>query len=81
MSSRRISIRPVEPGDRLDWDHLYAGYAAFYKVEQTAAMRDTVWSWLMTDATEVYGLVAVDETGKLIGITHFSVGQHWRLSG
>jgi GNAT superfamily N-acetyltransferase len=71
MSSPRISIRPVEPGDRAGWDHLYAGYAAFYKVEQTAAMRDKVWSWLMTDVTEVYGLVAVDETGKLIGITHF----------
>jgi ribosomal protein S18 acetylase RimI-like enzyme len=71
MMSGNISIRPVLPADRLDWDRLYAGYAAFYNVEQTAAMRDTVWSWLMDAGREVYGLVAVDETGRLIGFTHF----------
>jgi RimJ/RimL family protein N-acetyltransferase len=71
MTLANLSIRPVQPADRADWDRLYAGYAAFYKVEQTAAMRDTVWSWLMDAGREVYGLVAVDETGRLIGLTHF----------
>jgi RimJ/RimL family protein N-acetyltransferase len=71
MTVSGVSIRPVLPADRLDWDRIYAGYAAFYNVEQTAAMRDRVWSWLMDAGREVYGLVAVDETGRLIGLTHF----------
>lgn len=39
-----IRIVPAAPEHRSDWDGLYAGYAAFYRVEQTPAMRDTVWS-------------------------------------
>ena len=38
-----VEVRPVAAGDRQDWDGLYAGYAAFYKVAQTDAMRDRVW--------------------------------------
>ena len=71
MTGNGITVRPVEAGDRRDWDRLYAGYAAFYKVEQTAGMRDKVWSWLMDERTEVYGLAAIDGAGKLIGLTHF----------
>jgi ribosomal protein S18 acetylase RimI-like enzyme len=71
MTIVNCTIRPVEPTHRAEWDRLYAGYAAFYKVEQTATMRDTVWSWLMDEGREVYGLVALDDTGMLIGLTHF----------
>lgn len=66
-----IRIVPAAPEHRADWDRLYAGYAAFYKVEQTTAMRDTVWSWLMDPAHEVKGLVAVDETGRAVGLAHY----------
>ena len=71
MTTNKVIIRPIEPDDRAQWDVLYQGYAAFYKVTQTPEMRDTVWSWLMDDAQEVWGLVAADHAGKLIGITHF----------
>jgi GNAT superfamily N-acetyltransferase len=64
-------IRPPTVSDRQAWDVLYQGYAAFYKVNQTAAMRDTVWSWLMDDAKPVNGLVAEDSTGALLGLAHF----------
>ena len=37
---------PPAAEHRADWERLYAGYAAFYGVEQTAAMRATVWGWL-----------------------------------
>jgi ribosomal protein S18 acetylase RimI-like enzyme len=71
MPNPVISIRPVKPDDRSQWNELYSGYSAFYEVLQTSQMRDTVWSWLMDDAKEVYGIVAVDHIGKLIGLTHF----------
>lgn len=66
-----LIIRQPTHSDRPAWDILYQGYASFYKVTQTAAMRDTVWSWLMDDAKDVHGLVAQDSTGALLGIAHF----------
>jgi len=53
------------------WARLYAGYAAFYKVEQTAAMRDTVWGWLHDPAREVKGFLALDAAGVPIGLAHY----------
>lgn len=66
-----LTIRPPKPGDRKAWDLLYQGYAAFYNVAQTEAMRDTVWSWLMDDAKGELGLVAEDRSGTLLGLAHF----------
>lgn len=66
-----ITIRAPQPTDRQDWDRLYQGYAAFYKVTQTAAMRDTVWSWLMADSPRIHGRVAMDDSGRLMGLAHF----------
>jgi len=66
-----LEIRAIGGGDRAEWERLYEGYAAFYKVAQTPEMRATVWSWLMDPAKEVEGLVAVDAQGRLVGLAHF----------
>lgn len=67
------AIRTVAPTPehREAWDRLYAGYAAFYEVEQTAEMRDRVWSWLSDQDHEVEALVALDASGKVIGLAHY----------
>ncbi|MFL1464199.1 GNAT family N-acetyltransferase [Roseococcus sp. DSY-14] len=67
-----MRIIPPEPRHRADWDRLFAGYAAFYKVEQTQAMRDTVWAWLMDPAHELKALVAEDAAGRAIGLAHYT---------
>ena len=66
----QVTIRPVATGDREGWDRLYAGYAAFYRVEQTGAMRDRVWGWLHDPDHETEGLVA-EADGRLVGLAHF----------
>ncbi len=63
-------IRHPTKADRAAWGTLYAGYADFYKVTQTEAMRDTVWSWLHDPAHQTEGLVA-EHDGRLIGLAHF----------
>jgi GNAT superfamily N-acetyltransferase len=63
-------IRPTA-AHRAAWDRLYAGYAAFYQVVQTPAMRDRVWSWIHDPAHEVEALIAVDAAGAPIGLAHF----------
>ncbi|WP_291297530.1 GNAT family N-acetyltransferase [Elioraea sp.] len=65
------TVVPVAPEHRPAWGRLYAGYAAFYKVEQTEAMRDTVWGWLMDPAHEVNGLVALGASGEPVGLAHY----------
>jgi len=64
------TVRALRQDDRPGWERLYAGYAAFYKVEQTAEMRARVWGWLMDPAHEVNGLVAETAAGALVGIAH-----------
>lgn len=66
-----ITIVPPKAAHRPDWERLYAGYAAFYKVEQTPEMRARVWEWIHDPAHEVEGLVALDGSGRPIGLTHF----------
>ena len=65
-----LTRRP-EPQDRDAWDRLYAGYAAFYGVEQTQAMRDRVWSWIHDHRHEVEAFVAEDDAGRLVGLAQF----------
>ncbi len=69
--SAAARIVPVAAPHRAEWGRLYAGYAAFYKVEQTEAMRETVWTWLMDPAHEVKGLVALGEAGEPAGLAHY----------
>jgi ribosomal protein S18 acetylase RimI-like enzyme len=71
MSKNSLIIRAVAAADRAEWDLLYQGYAAFYKVTQTPEMRETVWAWLMDHNKEVFGFVAENSVGQVIGITHF----------
>ncbi len=67
----QIHVSPMSPADRSAWDELYQGYAAFYRVDQTTAMRDRVWGWLMDTGHETCGLIALDASGRAVGIAHF----------
>ena len=64
-------IVPITLEHREAWERLYAGYAEFYKVEQTPAMRATVWSWLMDPNHEVTGFLALDDAGRPVALAHF----------
>ncbi len=65
-----IRIVALAAEHRAQWDHLYGAYADFYKVVQTGAMRERVWSWLQDPDHELEGLVALG--GETVtGIAHF----------
>lgn len=66
-----VRIVPVEQRHHAEWERLYAGYAAFYKVDQTPEMRATVWGWIHDPAHEVKALVAEDAEGRAIGLAHY----------
>lgn len=66
-----VSIHPLTAADRPDWERLFAGYAAFYKVEQTAQMREIVFGWLMDQSHTSNCLLAADLTGHVVGFAHY----------
>jgi GNAT superfamily N-acetyltransferase len=68
--SRSDVVKP-SPEHRDDWERLYAGYAAFYQVEQTPEMRARVWGWIQDPDHEVEGLVALGADGRAVGLAHF----------
>ena len=66
-----VRIVPLAERHRADWERLFAGYAAFYRVAQTPEMRERVWGWIMDPAHEVEAVVAEDAGGGAIGLAHF----------
>jgi GNAT superfamily N-acetyltransferase len=69
-ANRMTTVRPLAPTDRAHWQPLYAGYNTFYEHELDDARADLVWGWLQDAVHEEFGLVAVDDEGKLVGIAH-----------
>ncbi|HUE11911.1 MAG TPA: GNAT family N-acetyltransferase, partial [Steroidobacteraceae bacterium] len=64
-------VVPLRLEHRPEWERLYAGYAAFYKVEQTPEMRGTVWRWIFDTENELEALVALDASGAVVGLAHY----------
>jgi GNAT superfamily N-acetyltransferase len=70
-ATNRYRVIPLEPEHRAAWERLYAGYAAFYKVDQTAEMRAVVWEWIFDPASELEALVALDASDVPVGLAHY----------
>lgn len=66
-----VRVVPLAPEHREDWERLFAGYAAFYKVAQTPQMRERVWHWLFDPDHEAEAIVALDDAGRAIGLAHY----------
>ena len=68
-----VRVVPLAGRHRADWERLYAGYAAFYKVAQTPEMRARVWGWIHDPAHEVEALAAEapEQNGRAVGLAHF----------
>ncbi|HUE11748.1 MAG TPA: GNAT family N-acetyltransferase [Steroidobacteraceae bacterium] len=72
MSGTQVyRVVPLRLEHRSQWERLYAGYAAFYKVEQTAEMRRIVWRWIFDAENELEALVALDGDGGVVGLAHY----------
>jgi ribosomal protein S18 acetylase RimI-like enzyme len=72
MAQERVyTVVRLLPEHRSDWERLYAGYAAFYKVAQTPEMRETVWRWIFDAENELEALVAIDAAGRAVGLAHY----------
>ena len=66
-----MQVTLLRPEDRPEWEALYRGYAAFYKVALTTEGMNALWSWIFDDKEPVYAIVARNAQGKAIGLMHY----------
>jgi GNAT superfamily N-acetyltransferase len=70
MTVPNVTIRPLRADERADWEPLWKGYQAFYKViipDQTTTM---TWARLHDPAEPMHALGAYVD-GRLCGIVHY----------
>jgi GNAT superfamily N-acetyltransferase len=70
MAASNVTIRPLRAEERADWEPLWKGYQAFYKVvipDQTTAV---TWARLH-DPAEAMGVLGAYMSGCLCGIVHY----------
>src|SRR4030081_4017427 len=70
MAASNVTIRPVRGDERADWEPLWKGYQAFYKVvipDQTTAV---TWARLH-DPAEPMGVLGAYVDDRLCGIVHY----------
>jgi len=65
-----VTVRSVEPRDAEAWCALYAGYRAFYRLDDDPSAVQTTWEWVRDGAHDLFGLVAVDEAGQVIALAN-----------
>jgi GNAT superfamily N-acetyltransferase len=64
------TIRPLRPEDHDDWSPLWAGYLAFYRAVLSDRTSRATFDRLCAGADGMFGLLAVDEAGRGIGLAH-----------
>ena len=64
-------IRFLQASDRAAWERLFRGYIAFYKATVADEVIDETFQKLLSGAPGThFGLVAVDDNGRPIGLAH-----------
>ena len=65
-----IAIRPIGLDERADWEPLWKGYQAFYKVVISDETTTVTWARLH-DPAEPMGVLGAYVDGRLCGIVHY----------
>ncbi|QGH64200.1 GNAT family N-acetyltransferase [Serratia proteamaculans] len=62
-----VVVRRIQNDDKSQWLDLWQGYLHFYRADISAPVTDHTFERLCEE-TQVYGLVAEDKDGKLLGL-------------
>lgn len=65
-----LTIEPVGPSHKAEWQRLYAGYADYYHSPLGSDGAEMVWRWL-NDPDHVFEGLVGRQGDKLVGLVHF----------
>ena len=79
--SQTIAVREPRLEDHDRWCELWEGYLRFYRTRLPHPITDFTWQRLIDPAADLYGFVAVDAAGEVVGIAHYHFHQStWSLT-
>jgi GNAT superfamily N-acetyltransferase len=65
-----IVIRSLEDADHEAWERLFRAYIRFYEAQVAGEVIALAWQRLLKQEDGFLALVAVDESGRLVGLAH-----------
>jgi GNAT superfamily N-acetyltransferase len=65
-----ITIRLLHESDRPAWEALFRGYVRFYEAKVPDEVVALTWRRVLAGEDGFLGLIAVDETGRAVGLAH-----------
>lgn len=78
-------IRAIQPADKAQWARLFVAYGVFYETAFTQEIVDAVFEKLVSESTEIEGIVAVTDD-SIMGFAlyrrlydTFTAGPAWHL--
>jgi len=73
-----ITVRPPIPADFKAWEQLWQGYCDFYEESVPPVVTENTWARLLDEESPLFGLLACDENGNVVGFTNCVVhGGTW----
>jgi GNAT superfamily N-acetyltransferase len=65
------TIRKVRTTDEAQWRPLWDAYTRFYETEPSEPVTRHTWARLTNALSPVHGIVADDDTGRIVGFAHY----------
>ena len=82
MAATEVTIRPIVPADRADWDRLWTGYLSFYETTLPETTFDTAFDRLLSDDPSAFRGLLAWEGKRAPGLVHWVRHPHlWRPEG
>lgn len=75
-----VTIRPLRPDDRAQWEEMWCDYLGFYKSEVSDEVYDSTFARLLGDDPQDFSCFVAEQDSALVGLTHYLFHRHaWKV--
>ena len=79
-TSEFITIRPLQPEDRPQWEEMWTGYLEFYETSVAPEVYDSTFARLLGDDPQDFSCFVAERGSRLLGLTHYLFHRHaWKI--
>lgn len=78
--SDTVTIRPITPSDRAEWERLWDLYLEFYHTSVTPEIKASSFARLLGDDPQDFNGLIAEVDGKPVGLVHYLFHRHgWKV--